>query len=236
MNNLEKKYKTKENDPLGVLLKLLDKNHLEISNFSLAQVADQYLDYLNKTKNQSEILENISEFIWVASRLALLKSKILLASVEIEEVSTEEEGDLKDRLIEYKKFKKISDEVKVCFESSKKLFVRKNKEIFDKKLEIKFNKKDLERIFEGLAKVFNLENECLYQKKDIKETLKIEEKIEQIKNILNKVRRVKFSKIILNNTNRLESVVSFLAILELVKQGTVLIKQEKSFQDIEIFY
>jgi chromatin segregation and condensation protein Rec8/ScpA/Scc1 (kleisin family) len=131
LNNLGKKYEIEKNDPLGVLLNLLDKNHLEISNFSLAQVADQYLDYLNKTKNQSEILENISEFIWVASSLALLKSKILLASVEIEEVLIEEKSDLKDRLTEYKKFKKISDEVRTCFKSPGKLFTRKNKEIFE---------------------------------------------------------------------------------------------------------
>ena len=138
MGSIEKKIKTKEVDPLGILLNLLDKEKLDISNFSLAQVADQYLDYLNKFKDQTGILENISEFLWVASKLALLKSRILLATFEFEEEEVEDD-DLKDRLIEYQKFKEISRKIKIQLEDKKELISRENKNFAIKDFSIQFN-------------------------------------------------------------------------------------------------
>ncbi len=225
----------KEIDPLGILLNLLEKKQLEISNFSLAQVADQYLDYLVSFKGQSENLEDISEFLWVASKLALLKSKLLLASFKLDEVVIDEDEDeLKNRLIEYRKFKEISNKIKIYFEGSQELLTRKNKEFIIEDFEIQFDQQLLETIFNQVVTAFNFDNESLYQKKELVEMIKLEEKIKQIKNILDITKKVKFSKIVFDKTDRLEIVVSFLAILELVKQGVVNIEQKNSFQDIEI--
>jgi len=230
----EKNLEIKEVDPLGVLLALLEKEKLEISNFSLAKVADQYLEYLKTARDQNKFLENISEFIWVATRLALLKSETLLAAFSFEEEQQENVDDLKTRLLEYQKFKKITEDFKINIESSQEFISRKNKRFNSCDFSINFSKNDLSRAFREVARTYNLENKVLYIKKEIREIFKIEERIKQIENILNNVGRLKFSKIILNKNNRTEIIVSFLSILELVKQGTIRIKQEKSFQDMDI--
>ena len=233
MEIIEKVSDLKESDPLGVLLGLLEKEKLEISNFSLAKVADQYLEYLSNLKDQRKILENISEFLWVASKLALLKSKILLDSFEFSKEEIEEGDDLKERLIEYKKIKEVAEELRMEIEKGDELIARKNKKFMIREFSVNFDQTDLEKIFQKVVKNYDLEHVNLYQKKEIREVVKIEERIKQIKAILNKTRKFKFSSII-DKTSRLEVVVSFLSILELVKQGTVLVKQEKSFQDMNI--
>jgi len=219
-------------DPLGVLLDLLNKKNLDISNFSLAQVADQYLDYLEKLGDTEVVLENITEFLWVASKLALIKSKILLSEFIFEE-EEEEVGDLKERLLEYKKFKEISDRLKIYLENDQECLTR-NKVFAEKDFEINFDAQFISDVFLGVVRRFKFENQDLYDRKKISEKIKIEEKIKSIKNILAKTKEIKFSEIILKKSNRLELVVSFLSVLELVKQGTVEINQKKSFEEIYI--
>jgi Uncharacterized conserved protein len=64
--------------------------------------------------------------------------------------------------------------------------------------------------------------------------IKIEDRIKEIRNILNKIKKLKFSNIISKKASKLETVVSFLSILELAKQGVIKIKQRKSFHDMDI--
>lgn len=140
-----------ENSPLGILLALLEKEKLDISNFSLAQVADDYLKFLTSFEDHQEILENISEFLWVVSRLALLKSKILVSTFNFDEIEEEEEtNDLRDRLMEYKRFKEISKLTEAKLLDSEELIARKNQLNLTKDFSIDFKIKDLEKAFEGV--------------------------------------------------------------------------------------
>lgn len=228
---------TKEDNPLGVLLDLLEKENLDISNFSLAQIADDYLEYLSNFQNQEKILENISEFLWVASRLALLKSKILISAFDFleEDFEDEETGeDLRERLIEYKKFQEISKKIAFQFKENEKLFSRKNPIKVDNQISINFSGEDLKKVFKRIVFDFQIENQTIYQKKSIKETVKIEERIEQIRTLLKKTKQFQFSKLILKKSSRIEIVVSFLSVLELVKQGSIRISQSGCFQEINI--
>lgn len=234
MKDEKEEPKTKEINPLEILLKLLNNKKLEISNFSLAQVADQYLNYLKKISNVNEILVNISDFIWVASKLALLKSKILLNSLELTSEELEESDELKIRLVEYKKFKEISEILRNKFEDQEELIARKNKNFLIKDFSINFGKNDLAEFFKKVIRDFTTDEIILYRKKSIKEVIKIEEKIKEIQNILNQNKKIKFSGIISEKSSRLEVVISFLSVLELAKQGFVWIKQEGSFEEIEI--
>ena len=92
--------------PLDLLLELIEKEELQITELSLAHVADQYLEHI---KNNSNIhLENLAEFLSVASKLILIKSRALLPILEF---SQEEEAEIKDlakQLEEYKKFKEAA--------------------------------------------------------------------------------------------------------------------------------
>jgi len=231
---INKSINAKEIDPLGVLLDLLGKESLEISNFSLAQVADKYLEYLSDFRDQREILDNISEFLWVASKLALLKSKILISTFEFNEEEVEEEGDLKDRLLKYQKIKEISQLLKDKSENSLGLFTKESQRLTNPELSIKFGVDDLRVAFRRAVDIYKDESDIIYNKKEIGEVIKIEERIEKIKKILNKTKKFKFSDIVFKKSSRTEVVVSFLSVLELVKQGTIDINQAGCFQEIDI--
>ena len=224
-----------ENSPLGILLALLEKEKLDISNFSLAQVADDYLKFLTSFEDHQEILENISEFLWVVSRLALLKSKILVSTFNFDEIEEEEEtNDLRDRLMEYKRFKEISKLTEAKLLDSEELIARKNQLNLTKDFSIDFKIKDLEKAFEGVILKFKAENSVIYPKVEMGEVIKIEERINQIKELLKKTKSFEFSKTFFKECNRSEVVVSFLSILELVKQGSVQAKQQNCFHEIMI--
>ncbi len=225
-----------EENPLEVLLNLLERKNLDISNFSLAQVADGYLNYLNHFKNQDKILNNISEFLWVASKLALIKSRILISKFELEvDLELEENSDeLKKRLFEYSKFKNLSKKLDLKLREEEELFSRKEIFFTDRNFSINFDKDDLKFFFINLMDNFNKENTLKYEEKSLKEVAKIEEKIFQIKELLKKIEKFKFSEIIKDKSNKNETVISFLSILELIKQGIIEVKQKSCFQEINI--
>jgi len=92
--------------PLDLLLNLIEEQKLSIVKLSLAAVTDQYLEHI---KNNQEIhLENLSDFLSVAAKLILIKSKALLPLLKLTNEEEEEIEDLTEKLKEYKKFKEIS--------------------------------------------------------------------------------------------------------------------------------
>lgn len=224
-------------NPLGVLLDFLNNRKLEISELSLAKVADDFLDYLEKSKDQEAIVENMSEFLWVASKLALLKSRLALRIELLEEENfvDDDSSELKKRLIEYKKIKEISLKIKKILIKEKLLFNRKNKDLLkDEKFFFNFKKEELSGYFLRLIENIKKDHRIFYQNKKIKEAIKIEDKIKQIKLILAKVKKFNFSKLIQEKSNSLEITVSFLSVLELFKQGRIDIKQNGNFGEMEV--
>jgi segregation and condensation protein A len=95
--------------PLELLLELIEKEQLKITELSLAHVADQYLDYI---KNHDSIaLENLADFLTIASRLILIKSRALLPMLQVTPEEEEEIQDLAKQLEEYKKFREASQKI-----------------------------------------------------------------------------------------------------------------------------
>jgi segregation and condensation protein A len=228
--------KEKEENPLDLLLELLEQKNLDISNFSLAQVADGYLKYLSDFKNQDKILENISEFLWVASKLALIKSRALIFDFNLKDDFnlSENENDLKARLLEYNKFKNLSKKIEFELTQGGEFFSRKNFFSMGQKFLVDFNKEDLKNHFINLVDEYKKENTDNYKKKSLREIVKIEEKIVQIKKMLKKIKYIQFSSIVKDKTDKIEIIISFLSILELVKQGSVEVRQRSCFQEIDI--
>jgi segregation and condensation protein A len=228
--------KEKEENPLDLLLELLEQKNLDISNFSLAQVADGYLKYLSDFKNQDKILENISEFLWVASKLALIKSRALIFDFNLKDDFnlSENENDLKARLLEYNKFKHLSKKIEFKLTQEGEFFSRKNFFSMGQKFLVDFNKEDLKNNFINLVDEYKKENTDNYKKKSLREIVKIEEKIVQIKKMLKKIKYIQFSSIVKDKTDKIEIIISFLSILELVKQGSVEVRQRSCFQEIDI--
>ena len=92
--------------PMELLLELIQKEKLEITELSLSKVANEYLEYIKS--NQNINLENLADFLSVASRLILIKSRALLPMLKFSEEEEEEIQDLAKQLEEYKKFKEVS--------------------------------------------------------------------------------------------------------------------------------
>ena len=131
--------------PFDLLLHLIKKNKMDIYNVEIYKVTNQYLEYLNTRKVMD--LEITSEFIVVAATLIEIKSKNLLPKVKVEEEENEEDIEIKlmERLIEYKRFKAVSEFFNDKYVSSGKVFSKKP-EVIE---EIKPEKVDNDDIFKN---------------------------------------------------------------------------------------
>ncbi|MCK5123298.1 MAG: segregation/condensation protein A [Candidatus Pacebacteria bacterium] len=218
--------------PLDLLLDLIEKEELEVTDVSLAQVADQFLKYLENSENVSP--EYLADFLLVAGKLILIKSKAILPTLELEKEEEEDIEELKARLKEYQKFKEIAKELRKLESRKKMLFSRQSysgmKTIFcpPKKL----SALDLQNIFESvLDKLPKVE---ILAKETIKKVISIKDKIEYLKKSLLERINLTFHSAIADKKDKVEIVVTFLAMLELVRNNLVFIEQEEMFGEIKI--
>lgn len=217
--------------PLDLLLKLIEDEEMDITQVSLAKVADQYLDYMNQIENLS--LRDMAEFLDVAARLILIKSRALLPELEMsdeEELSAEE---LQRRLLEYKKFREAGKNFKdilkarpFCFD---RLIYFEEERVFSppKGLTGIALKNIFSSVLGEIPKIEDLEEEV------VTEVVSLEEKIEHIRSTLQRKLKTVFSKLT-DSKSKIEIIVIFLALLELVKQRIISVKQDETFGDITI--
>ena len=218
--------------PLDLLLDLIEKEKLDITEVSLAQVADQFLKYLENSENAN--LEHLADFLLVAGKLILIKSKAILPMLELEKEEEEDIEELKARLLEYKKFKEAAKEL-IKLESRKKiLFSRQSysgmKTIFcpPKKLLVSDLRDTFENVLDKLPKVEILAKET------IKKVISIKDKIEYLKKNLMERIEMTFHGAVSNNKDKVEIIITFLAMLELVRNNMVSVEQEEMFGEIRI--
>jgi segregation and condensation protein A len=218
--------------PLDLLLELTREQKLDITRFSLARITDQYLEYISSEKSIS--LENLSEFLSVAAKLILIKSKALLPLLELTEEEEEEIKDLEFQLAEYKKFKDIAKEVEKLSDARKISFSR---ESFLGMQSVFYPPENLTA--NDLAKAFNklLGDIPVLEKIEeemIKEVLTLEEKITHLHEVLRQKVETSFAEVVVNAKDKVEVVVSFLAMLEMVKQRIIHVEQVELFSDIRL--
>ena len=110
--------------PLDLLLQLTEQEKLDITRVSLAQIADQYLQYISQAENIT--LQNLADFLSVASKLILIKSKALLPLLEFSPEEEEEIKDLEHQLAEYKKFKEAAGGLNLLLQNPLRFFSRES--------------------------------------------------------------------------------------------------------------
>lgn len=233
--------------PLDLLLHLIDKHKLNIYDIEIAKITDQYLKYIDLMEVNK--LEVMSEFIEMAATLISIKAKMLLP---IDENETDEEKDprqeLLEKLIEYKKFKLISQQLKDRQLEADKVFF-KEASIPD---EIKNYTKDIDpiKILEGvdfsiLYQVFQSIMKKKANKVDLirskfgeitRETFSVDDKIIYIKKMCESYTSFSFRDMLNEQSSKVEVIVTFLAILELMKIGEIEIVQDSVFDEIMIKY
>lgn len=217
--------------PLDLLLDLIEKEKMDITQVSLFKVTDDYLKYL---ENSEEINPGIlADFLHVAAQLILIKSRNLLPGISLDTSEEISVAELQARLLEYKQFKDLSLQIgelygkNVCFEKS---FSLQKIDVFypGKNLNLKSLESALNNLLGRFEKLEKLEQ------KTIKEIISVKEKITFIKNLIAKQVNLRFNDLIKNKKSRIEKIVSFLAILELSKQQFLNARQGDIFGDILI--
>lgn len=218
--------------PLDVLLSLIEKRKLFISDISLAKVADDYIAYVKSLGDFP--VEEASHFILIASTLVLIKSKSLLPNLEL---SIEEErniNDLENQLILHKKFKDLSVKLGKMF-GKNIIFTKKpsylNTIYFspDKNTTISSMRNFIAKVLENMPKVEVL------PKTLVKKVISLEEAIFSLTERITSSLKMSFNDFSqIGKVEKVSVIVNFLAMLELVKQGIINVKQEGVWSDIEM--
>ena len=218
--------------PLDLLLQLTEQEKLDITRVSLAQITDQYLEYISSAKNVT--LAHLADFLTVASRLILIKSKALLPLLEFTEEEEEEIKDLEHQLAEYKKFKDATKKLAEVFDSPSAAYSREG---FSGLGVVFYPPENI--VGKDLAKAFArvLGEIPIQEKLDeemVREVLTLEDRIIHLQDTLRQRVQTSFSELVANAKDKVEVVVSFLAMLELVKQRIIHVEQGELFSEIQL--
>ena len=215
--------------PFDLLLSLIEKEKLSITDLSLAKITREYLRHIDEFKINTD---QLAEFLNIASKLIYLKSKALLPSLANDE-SEEEIKEFKTQLEEYKKYKEAAEHLKEILAKGK--FSRSPGERqFDKAIFFhppETELKDLSLLFQQILK--KMPDKPL-EEKTIQKQVTIEEIIDQINHALKKNKTLNLLDEIKKAKSKIEIVVYFLAILELIKQKAIRVIQKENFNNAEI--
>ena len=221
--------------PLDLLLRLIEREELDITLVSLAMVADQYLAYIADLRHRAAA--DLADFLVIAARLLLIKSRVLLPRPEDEEEEEDSEDlatDLVQRLREYRRFKQAAQALQVMAELGRRTFPR-----LAPPPQVERRLKPGDVTVDDLAEAFRkvLESHAPAPPVgDIVSAITVHMG-DCISNILDRVRRyqrVRFSTLMRQARSRLEVIVTFLAMLELIKQQRLTVTQERPFGEIYI--
>lgn len=231
--------------PFDLLLHLIKKNQMNIYNVEISEITTQYLQYLDRMKEMD--LDITSEFIVIAATLIEIKSKTLLPKIKKED-DEEDEEDIEKKLLEklilYKKIKEATNFFKERYAGSGSIYTKKPEIIEEvektptKNEDILKNVTllDLYNIFNNLLEIYrNKQNRAnVIEKKIYVDKYKIEDKINYLTERIQEGSVVEFDDLAAECECKIETVVTFLALLELIKQRVVRVYQTSSFGNIII--
>ncbi|MBE5887346.1 MAG: segregation/condensation protein A [Lachnospiraceae bacterium] len=231
--------------PLDLLLHLLDKNKVNIYDIPIVEITNQYMEYIAEMKRQD--LNILSEFLVMAATLIDIKSRMLLpATNEEDEEEEDPRNELVQQLLEYKMYKCMAYELKdLQMDAARVMY--KEPTIPDEVLayEEPINMEELisdvtlaklNEIFKSIMKkqVDRIDPVRSKFGKIQKEEVSLEEKMEYLENYAMQNKHFSFRNLLESQCSKVEIIVTFLAILELMKMGKIFISQENLFDDIKI--
>lgn len=222
--------------PLSLLLKIIEKEEMDITEVSLAKIADQYVLYIRNSDVISP--QEMADFLVVAAKLLYIKSKALLPYLILEE-EEEDIEELERQLKMYKEFLEATKKIEAIVGKKKFMFPREfNRKTILNSVKLfappkKITGYDIKDVFQGLIERVRPAKQELEEEK-IEHTVSIEDKIMTIQNMLLEKIRFNFMKVVNDASSKTEVIVSFLALLELSKQKHLLIEQDGLFHDIHV--
>ena len=233
--------------PLDLLLYLIEKNKVNIYDIPIVEITAQYMEYVNQMKKDN--LDTLSEFLVMAATLLDIKSKMLLPKKEEEEQEQEDpRAELVQQLLEYKMYKYAAGELKDLEIEGNKAFFKKATipaEVKNVKQEVDpyelISKADvdlqkLNEIFKSvMRKQVDKVDPIRSKFKEIeREEISLEEKMAEVREEVRGLEGINFRTLLEMQASKMNIIVTFLAILELMKIGAIAIRQEDIFGEIII--
>ncbi len=225
--------------PMDLLLHLVKSTKLDIYEIQMSEIIENYLNYISTLQELN--IDVGSEFLLMASTLIHLKSKMLIGKTEEEENNEDEfsiqsEEDLKNKIIEYEKYKNISKDLQALEEKRKEIYTKIPSNLKQFKRETELVNEDL--TIEDLVNAFlNLQKRIHYKEpletKITKKEISIEERVTKIRDYL-KVKKHLFFEELFEVPRKDYVIATFLAILEMSKSKEIRIFQESNFHRIEV--
>lgn len=231
--------------PLDLLLHLIEKNKVDIYDIPIVTITEQYLAYVSEMQEQD--MDVMSEFLVMAGTLLQIKSKMLLPREETEEEEEEDpRAELVRRLLEYKMYKYAALELKdMELDASHNLYKRPTipKEVEEYREEV-----DPAELVDGLtlSKLNDIFQSIMRKQVDKidpirskfgtieKEEINIEERMVQIREEVRGLKGINFRTLLETQPTRMNIIITFMSILELMKVGAITIRQEETFGEIVI--
>lgn len=231
--------------PLDLLLHLIDKNKIDIYDIPIVEITDQYMEYIHSM--EKEDLGIMSEFMVMAATLLDIKCKMLLPK-EVNEEGEEEDprAELVQKLLEYKMYKYMSYELKDKMDAAANVYYREAdipKEVLKYKEPV-----DPAELLRGmtLEKLNAIFKSVIRRQEDKidpirsrfgtieKEEVSLSEKMLELKEFAGTHKKFSFRELLEKQHSRIQVIVTFLSVLELMKMGHIHVDQETLFGEIEI--
>lgn len=231
--------------PLDLLLHLIDKNKVDIYDIPIVQITEQYMEYIRQMERED--LGVMSEFMVMAATLMDIKCKMLLpAPIQEEEEPEDPRAELVEKLLEYKMYKYMSYELKERMENAGKNFYKKPTippEVAGRRQPVKpcelladVTLVQLNRLFCSVMRRREDKLDPIRSKfgRIEREEASLTDKLRYVREYARTHRRFSFFSLLERQAGKTQVVVTFLAILELMKTGDIRIIQEHIFDEIQI--
>ena len=224
--------------PLDLLLHLVKESKMDIYEINISLIIEQYLEFIHSLKEKN--IDVASEYLVMASELVHLKSKLLINKEEVEETEEEyninSEEDLRERLIEYEKYKEITKSLSELEEKRSEVYTKIPENLRDF-ADIKKLPKgifDLDDLYEAYMAYLNRKKlEKPINTRISHKEISIDDKIDYIRNILKEKNKVEFFDLF-ETFNKENVIITFLSILEMAKKDEINISQKDNFSPIYI--
>lgn len=231
--------------PLDLLLHLIDKNKIDIYDIPIVEITDQYMDYIRAM--EEEDLGVMSEFMVMAATLLDIKCKMLLPR-EVNEEGEEEDprAELVERLLEYKMYKFMSYELKDRMDDAANLYFKKptipeevlkyREPVDPRELLAGMTLEKLNAIYKSIVRRQEDKIDPIRSRfgKIEKEEVSLSEKMLELKEYARDHRKFSFRSLLERQCSKVQLIVTFLSVLELMKMGHIHAEQEALFDDISI--
>lgn len=215
--------------PLDLLLQLIELEKLNITEVSLSQITEQFLKFLDKMEKDRS--EELADFLVIATKLVYLKSRTLLPFLYPEE---DEGPSLADQLKMYQQYILASKKINILWSQNRIAYGRVEPPVKNTEFVLPFNAhgEDLLKAMQKL--VSRLRTIDPLPKITIDRAVSIKQKVESIWNALKQHKKINFRDLLASAENKTEIIVSFLALLELMRDQKAFINQDSAFGNMEV--